>query len=403
VSLDPTVLSIPVYLSLIAVELAWDRRHRRGLYRTHDAQNDLACGVFQTVTAALARGLLLAPYGWVYRHWRLLDLSGHPLFTAVLAFVGADFFYYWFHRWSHTCALGWVSHVVHHQSEDYNLAVALRQDAWQPFFSLWFYLPLAAAGVPPEIFVPAHGLMIVLQFWIHTRAITTLGPLEWVLNTPSHHRVHHALNPAYLDRNYAGVFIVWDRLFGSFQPEGEPPRYGTIEPLASWNPAWAHVQYPLKLWATARAAPTLAGALQVPLRPPGWTPPGVASVDFHQLATERQKQPLYDVVVPAPWRPYLWVLFLHGMLLLGVYFAALASLPRPAELTLVFGLFWTFTNLGGLTEARRWALGSEAVRVLWCVGVCVLAVPARPWLVLAAGAHAVLGCWLWWLQTRHPR
>ena len=154
-----------------------------------------------------------------------------------MLFLGVDCAYYWFHRIAHEYNAPWAGHVVHHSSEDYNLAVALRQGTFQGLFSWVFYLPLALLGFPPAWFAAMTSFDLLYQFWIHTRAIGKLGPLEWVLNTPSHHRVHHARNPKYLDKNYAGTLIIWDRMFGTFQAEEEEPVYGLTKPLEQLEPA----------------------------------------------------------------------------------------------------------------------------------------------------------------------
>ncbi len=214
--LNLIALSIPVFFALIGVELLVARLTGEKLYRYNDAINDLSCGILQQVLGVFVKVIVFGGYVFVYEAGHLLELSATSAGVWVLCFLGVDFFYYWFHRVSHEWSLPWGAHVVHHQSEEFNLAVALRQGAFQPLFSWFFYLPLALVGFPPLMFLTCSSLNTLYQFWIHTRAIGRLGPLEWVLNTPSHHRVHHGSDEKYLDRNYAGVLIVWDRLFGSF-------------------------------------------------------------------------------------------------------------------------------------------------------------------------------------------
>jgi alkylglycerol monooxygenase len=171
-ALNPIVLAVPFYFIGMGVEAAIDRKLRAGLYTVDDTLNNLACGLYQQLLTVVAATALMAPYYWIYQHARLTHwFDAHPVISWVAAFVLSDFFYYWFHRWSHESAIGWFSHVVHHQSEEYNLSVALRQDAWQPLFSMWFYLPLALLGLAPATFATAYGLVIVYQYWIHTRLI----------------------------------------------------------------------------------------------------------------------------------------------------------------------------------------------------------------------------------------
>ena len=219
------------------------------------------------VLAILIKASLLFPYAWVYEY-RLFEPS--TVGAWVLGMLGVDFTYYWYHRFCHRVNFAWGTHVVHHQSEEYNLAVALRQSWFGKFFHWIFDLPLALLGVPPAIYATAWSINLLYQFWIHTRAIGKLGPVEWIFNTPSHHRVHHGCNARYLDSNYAGILIIWDRMFGSFKPEQDEPVYGTVKPLASWNPLWANVQYFFHLASEARATPRAWDKLKVWFAPPEW-------------------------------------------------------------------------------------------------------------------------------------
>lgn len=375
---DPIVLAVPGYFVLMGLEGALNARKKLGLYALGDTLANLACGVYQQLLVTLLVLPLNAPYRLVYERLRATDwFAAHPGWAWAFAFVGADFFYYWFHRWSHENAVGWFSHVVHHQSERYNLSVALRQDAWQPLFSLWFFLPLALVGVPPAIFLSAYGVVIVYQFWIHTRLIDRLGVFEQVFNTPSHHRVHHGVDPQYLDKNYAGVFIVWDRWFGTFEPEGVAPTYGTIEALTSFNPAWAHWEYGAKLVDKMRAARSPLEALSVLWRGPGWMPGGAPSLNTQDDFRARQAQALYNVESPRRARIEALAVFALAMV------ATLAVLARKdhgadlRNLTLSLVAGWNLANASGLVEAKAWArastragLGAMLLTLLvWAVGL----------------------------------
>ena len=391
--LDPIVLAVPMYFVFMGLEAWIDHRRRAGRYRLYDTFSNLACGVFQQALVVVLMGVLGAPYRWLYEHARFTDwFAAHPTVAWWIAFVGSDFFYYWFHRWSHEAAIGWFSHVVHHQSEEYNLSVALRQDAWQPLFSLWFQLPLALLGVPPAAFVSAYGLMIVYQFWIHTRFIGRIGPLEWVLNTPSHHRVHHGVNPRYLDKNYAGVFIIWDRMFGTFEPEVDAPTYGIIEALQSFNPVWAHFQYGVKLWKRMGAVDGLWNKFQVLVRNPGWQAPGAPEGDLMAAAAARVGAEPYDVVTSASMRAYLTACFAFGMALSLVVLGPVES--RGVRVLATALCVWVFGNVGGLAEARWWAPLSQRVMLgTMAVLGLALAVFAHPaWIAMSVTALALA----WW-------
>ena len=195
--------------------------------------------------------------------------AGSP-WPWVIGLLGYDFIYYWWHRLSHEINVLWAAHIVHHQSEEYNLAVALRQAWFTPLTGVPFYSVLAFLGVPPTVFFVSAAVSLLGQFWIHTELIPKLGPLEWFLNTPSHHRVHHATNPEYLDRNYGAILIVWDRLFGTFVSEQEPCVYGITKPFGSFNAIWANFHYFDEIAKLARSCTSWRDRSLAFFRRPGW-------------------------------------------------------------------------------------------------------------------------------------
>jgi alkylglycerol monooxygenase len=360
-------LAVPLFFLFIAVELLVARLRRRRVYRFADAVADLGCGVTQRIILLFLEGGMLLAYVWLYQHARLTDLASHPIVAWMVAFVAVDFVYYWWHRLSHRVNFMWAAHVVHHQSEDYNLAVALRQGVLTPVTSLPFALPLALLGIPPLIYATAAALNTLYQFWIHTELVRSLGPFERVLNTPAHHRVHHARNPAYLDRNYGAVLIVWDRLFGTFAAEREPPRYGVTRPLRSFNALWAQVQPLAELAAWSRAAPSWREALAVWLAPPERSFPWVA-----------QPAPAgsYDVVVGTGLRGYVLVNFALAVVATFALMMWGAALPRPLLVAGAVLVLVSVLSLGGLVERRRWARPLETLRLAAAV-VLLLALGLR--------------------------
>lgn len=229
----------PLFFICMALEWFFGDRLRRlpenARYRPAEVFcNFVLAGMHQG--ADILTGLLLAKlYLWLFG-WRLFDIEMNG-WTFVLLMLGQDFCYYWFHRASHRCRWMWAAHVVHHSSENMNFSTAFRQSLMYPLAGMWlFWLPLVIIGFDPNWVVFVVLLNLGLQFFVHTQAIKRLGPLEWIFNTPSHHRVHHGRNPQYIDKNYAGVLIIWDRLFGSFEPEWETVRYGITKPVNSFNP-----------------------------------------------------------------------------------------------------------------------------------------------------------------------
>lgn len=225
----------PIFLAFIAWE-AWYWRNKRAVYSLRDTVSNAALAATHQIADGLAWALVIGLFFWLYTH-RLFDI---PLswWSVLLLFVGQDFLYYWFHRASHRIRWLWASHVVHHSSERLNLSTAFRQSMTYPVSGMWvFWLPLALLGFQPGHVVLVVAVNLAFQFFIHTEAVRQLGPFERIFNTPSHHRVHHARNPEYIDRNYAGVLIVWDKLFGTFVPEDEanPPEYGIHRPVHTDN------------------------------------------------------------------------------------------------------------------------------------------------------------------------
>jgi sterol desaturase/sphingolipid hydroxylase (fatty acid hydroxylase superfamily) len=226
----------PVFLGFIAWE-AWYWKDRRAVYSIKDTASNAALALMHQAADALAWLAVIGIYAWVYQY-RLFDLPASFWSIAAL-FVAQDFFYYFFHRASHRIRWMWASHVTHHSSERLNLSTAFRQSLTYPISGMWlFWLPLALIGFAPKNIIVVVAINLAFQFFVHTEAVRKLGWLEYVFNTPSHHRVHHARNPKYIDRNYAGVLIIWDKLFGSYVAEDPavPCEYGIIRPIHSHNP-----------------------------------------------------------------------------------------------------------------------------------------------------------------------
>jgi sterol desaturase/sphingolipid hydroxylase (fatty acid hydroxylase superfamily) len=234
---DPVALAIPAFVALVLLEIAVVWRRRIPAYEFRDTAASLAMGLGNLVVGLAGGAAAYVALNWVYE-FRLITL-GSAWESFVLILFAEDLTYYWFHRLSHRCRFWWAAHINHHSSQHYNLSTALRQTWTGGLFEWVLWLPLALIGFPPALVVFQRGVSLVYQFWIHTETIDRLPRwVEAVMNTPSHHRVHHATNPRYLDRNYAGIFIIWDRLFGTFVAEApdEPCRYGIVKNIGSFNP-----------------------------------------------------------------------------------------------------------------------------------------------------------------------
>jgi sterol desaturase/sphingolipid hydroxylase (fatty acid hydroxylase superfamily) len=395
-------LAVPFFFLLIGVEFVAGLVQQKRLYRFNDSINDLSCGIIDQTVGIFLKTALFAGYLYLFENWRLFNIvEATPAvkwIAAIALALGVDFCFYWFHRIAHEYAAPWATHVVHHQSEEYNLTVALRQSALEGCFAWLFYLPLALLGFPPAWYLSMSALNLLYQFWIHTEAVGRLGPLEWVLNTPSHHRVHHARNPRYLDKNYAGMFIIWDRMFGTFEPEVEEPVYGLTKPLASWNPLWANLHGWVELAQDAWRAPRWRDKIKIWFMPLGWTPPGLPEGPRAQPIT-REALKKYDPKLPLPLNLYIVVHFVLTLLLsvmvlnLSDADAPLGSLFLPSLLVL-----WSLANLGGILERKTWSLTSELVRLAALPALAAWWFDAQDavWLSIAAvaGMSAVSAIWL---------
>jgi sterol desaturase/sphingolipid hydroxylase (fatty acid hydroxylase superfamily) len=272
---DVVTAAIPFFVALVAAEMIYVRLTGKGEYNAKDSAASLAMGLGNSLIGALFLGAVVAAHFAVYQ-FRIFNIPW-AWWSMALCFFGEDLAYYWFHRVAHERRWFWASHVIHHSSQHYNLTTALRQ-TWTSAVSLsWiFWLPLSLIGFPPAMTLLFSGISLVYQFWIHTETIGRLGPLEAVFNTPSHHRVHHATNPRYLDANYAGVLIIWDKMFGTFVAErdDDKPRYGIIANLGSFNPLRIAFHEWVGIWRDATHAKSPGDVLGYVFGPPGWSPDG---------------------------------------------------------------------------------------------------------------------------------
>jgi sterol desaturase/sphingolipid hydroxylase (fatty acid hydroxylase superfamily) len=359
-------------------------------YRLADALNSLSAGVLSQASGLLTRAVGLLGYVLFWEHFALFELSADSLWVWVFAFVFYDLCYYWAHRIGHERNVFWAAHVVHHQSEEYNLSTALRQTSTGFLLSWIFYVPMALCGIPPAVFFTVAVMNLLYQFWVHTRHVPKLGWFEWIFITPSNHRVHHARNPLYLDRNYGGVFILWDRLFGTFQEELDevPVEFGVTYPLASWNPLWANLHVYAQLWQDAVHAASWWDKLRIWFMPNGWRPADVqARYPLHKPETFVK----FDVPLPAARQVYAAAQF--ALYVLGTSGLLMIAGSQPLEHLLVgwvwvaFGLY----SIGFWLENRRAANRLELLRLalnlpaLWLAQqLGMLPGGEMAWLVLAA-------------------
>ncbi|GAA0887480.1 sterol desaturase family protein [Rhodanobacter soli] len=362
----------PVFFLLIGMELLVAKLRGREAYASNDAVNSIGLGVISQLVGVFSKLLTIGIYAWCVEHLALFALPENNLLVWVGALLLYDLCYYWLHRCGHRVNILWAAHVVHHQSERYNLSTALRQTGSGALLGWLFYLPLAVLGVPLKVFVIVALIDLLYQFWVHTEQIGRLGWFDRVFCSPSNHRAHHAVNDRYLDRNYGGILIVWDRLFGTFVEEDDtdPPVYGTRSPLRSWNPLWANAEVYWHTAVDAWHARRWRDKLLVWFKPPGWRPADVAArypKPAFVMPNER-----FDPPLSRPLKLYVLVQFalLLGMTTQFLGMAGTASLP--ALLGYAIYLVASLCVIGALMEGRRWAPWAEGVRVLATAAVPLL-------------------------------
>jgi alkylglycerol monooxygenase len=397
-------LAVPVFVSLIAIELVVDRVRGGRCYRLADAISSLSCGIVSTGVRVFFGFVGIFIYEWLFLHAAPVHLPAGNWMVFIFAFVFYDFCYYWQHRLGHTVGFFWANHSVHHQSEEFNLTTALRQPATGAFSNWIFYVPMALCGIPLTVFALAGIAQLFYQFWPHTRLIGRLGVLDRLIQTPSNHRVHHAQNDMYLDKNYVGVFLVWDHLFGSFQEEldEEPPIFGIRGQLKSWNPVWANVHYYWIMAQDSWRARSWRDKLYVWIAPPGWRPAEVAARYLKKDYDPRRDFNLFDP-------PRNLSLSLYALIQFAALMIANSHFLANLDLTYFLFILFSLVVLGGVLENRREFILLETVRLSgvavgvlvlggWFGGVrdargllaiAVFAVVSLVWLLLAAFAAPI--------------
>ncbi|MEE2758276.1 MAG: sterol desaturase family protein [Myxococcota bacterium] len=361
--INPIGVAVPFFLLLIGIEWLVLRKQKKDV-RINDAITDMSCGLGDQTISLLAKSTVLIPYVALQTHYGAARWAMDSVWTWVIGFIVTDFCFYWYHRFSHRVNLGWATHAVHHQSEEYNLSVALRQPWFSVFYNWIFYLPLAFLGLPVEVYATSLAFNLLYQFWIHTETIRRLGAFEWVFNSPSHHRVHHGTNPDYIDKNYAGVLIIWDRLFGTFQDEHEQVLYGTLKPLRSWNPIWANVGPWVYLSKLSASQASFVDGLKVWFMPPEWTPDG--PIDPKTLFAGDDRG--YNVDKASKLHGYILLNLILTGTILGVLLTFEKSIGVQHQIVGAVFVVLSLSVWAGLFEGRKWAWPLEVVRLIY--GVC---------------------------------
>jgi len=348
------VLAMPVFLVAIGLEVAVGLRRGRNTYNLADALSSLSLGLMFQLVGLFTKVFGIGLYTWAYQNLAWQQLPATALWVWLTALLLYDFCYYWLHRAGHRVAWLWAAHVVHHQSEEYNLSTALRQTGTGWLGAWVFYLPMALLGFPPLVFATVALIDLLYQFWVHTRQVGRLGWFDRWFCSPSNHSVHHAVNDRYLDKNYGGILMVWDRWFGTFVEEDdlEPIVYGTRAPLRSLNPLWANLAVYAALARDSWHAKRWADKLRVWWMPPSWRPDDVAR--RYPLPAFDLHRPHFAPVLSA--RQARWGVALFA-LALGASAALLWQAPQwPGTMRLgmagaIAALLWHIGRMGNSREA----------------------------------------------------
>ncbi len=342
--------AIPIFILLMVVELASSYYKGKKVYRYFDTISSISSGMTNIIKDVLGLTVIVLSYQWMYAHWSIFEIRNSAILW-ILAFIFLDFSGYWSHRISHRINIFWNRHIIHHSSEEFNLACALRQSVSEVFalFTI-FLLPAAFLGVPPVIIQTIAPIHLFLQFWYHTTLIGKLGWLENIIVTPSHHRVHHAINKEYLDKNFGQILIVWDKLFGTFKAEDTAiiPIYGVKRPVATWNPWLINFQHMVLLIKDAFRTKSFADKIKVWFMPTGWRPEDV-----------KNKYPLREVEfidhndkfnTPSSFALDIWIFiqFVTTLTLMLIFFNHIGEIKGILIILIGFFLFaqiFTYTSL----------------------------------------------------------
>ncbi|WP_057936527.1 sterol desaturase family protein [Algoriphagus resistens] len=395
-NLSPVVIAIPMYFILMAIEMIVLRFQKHPGYRLNDAITNINCGVISQVTGVFIKVLSIGIYTLIYQYLAFFHIPNN-VWTFLLLFFLYDFCYYWAHRMSHEINLFWGGHVVHHSSEEYNLSVALRQSSTQTIWTFFFYFPLALLGFDPVMLILASGINLLYQFWIHTEVIGRMGFLEKFMNTPSHHRVHHGRNPNYIDKNHGGIFIIFDKWFGTFRAEEEKPTYGITTPVKSWNPVWVNLAHYANMKEELKMIPSWADRIKYLFYKPGWLPDYLGGYRApKEVEAGYQK---FDTVVPNSLNWYVFAHYISVLPLTGFFLFEVDSFNWLPKVLVSSIIVWTTVSFSGIFEKRSWYFPQEIARILAFAGVVFFLIQSLlplPVLVGILGFYCVGSFyWLW--------
>ena len=368
------LIAIPSFTIMVILEIAYG--HFKGLqtYTFSDTLTSLTSGITQTIKNSLGLVFILISYPFLVDKIAIIFIP-ETIWLWIIAFICIDFSQYWIHRLKHKVNIFWNIHVIHHSSEEFNLACALRQSISNLIgFTALFLFPAALIGIPYEIISILTPLHLFSQFWYHTRHIGKLGFLEYLIVTPSQHRVHHAINPEYIDKNLSAIFCVWDRLFGTFQEELEDvkPVYGVLKPVQTWNPLWINFQHLWRLLKDAFYTEDWKARFYIWFKPTGWRPEDVKKKFPIKTISDVYSQKKYKT--SQTFKNKLWALFQF----IGINFILYFFLSFFPELTIInrleLGIILLLSIFGftSVMDGHKWSKTFELIRCSIIIGYLLL-------------------------------
>ncbi|MDE3213624.1 MAG: sterol desaturase family protein [Bacteroidota bacterium] len=360
------LVAMPVFLALVLGEKWYGWYRGKDTVRQMDMISSLSSGVTNVTKDVLGLGVVILSYGWLVDHVALIHLSS-GIWVYVAAFIALDFSGYWVHRIEHRFNFFWNYHIIHHSSEEFNLACALRQSIseWLKVFAI-FLLPAALLGVPAPVIAVVAPIQLFAQFWYHTRHIDKMGWLEKWIVTPSHHRVHHAINPEYIDKNFSQIFIFWDKLFGTFQEEipEVPPVYGITRPVRTWNPVKINFMHLWLMIKDAWRARHWKDKLRIWMMPTGWRPADVAEKYPVYKISQVYDFEKYDTPYSSRLLVWSWIQLVVLLTITSYLFGEIASIGSPGIFYYGLYIFVSVYAFTELMDRSRWALLWEVLRNL---------------------------------------
>ena len=348
-------LAVPAFFVLIFIELIYGLVAGKNNYRLNDSFTSISLGLISRYIPLLGLGLQGAAFAYVAQYYNLKLFSSSSLWVWIFAFFLYDFCYYWMHRLHHEVKVLWATHVVHHHGEEFNLSTALRQTSTGFLWKWIFYLPIFIVGIPPEVFVTVAGINLVYQFWVHTEHIPKLGWYEYVFVSPSNHRIHHAQNKHYVDANYGGVFIFWDRLFGTYKEELDElkPIYGTAKPLRSWNPFKANLDIFAEMIKDSTRTKSIKNKIKVWFSRPNWRPDDV-KVSHPIYKNDLDNFEPYNPSTSFEVKIYSWI---QLFFIMGLSAAVTASVTSQSfQDTSIFAITLLITSTIALMSMEKYEL-----------------------------------------------